>query len=52
MKKTISQVNKQRIDDLVIALNGIENKIPYILKTVFNFKGRKSPEIAEIAIKN
>lgn len=51
MKKTISQVNKQRIDDLVIALNGIENKIPYILKTVFNFKGRKSPEIAEIAIK-
>ena len=51
MKKTISQVNKQRIDNLVIALNGIENKIPYILKTVFNFKGRKSPEIAEIVIK-
>ena len=37
MKKTISQVNKQRIDDLVIALNGIENKIPK-LNTVFKIK--------------
>lgn len=38
MKKTISQVNKQRIDDLVIALNGIENKIPYILKQYSTLK--------------
>lgn len=51
MKKEISQINKQRIDDLIIALNGANNKVPHNLKTVFNFKGRKSPEIAEIAIR-
>lgn len=51
MKKEISQINKQRIDDLIIALNGADNKVPHNLKTVFNFKGRKSPEIAEIAIR-
>lgn len=50
MKKQISQTNKQRIDKLIVALNGTNNRVPHNLKTVFNFKGRKSPEIAEVAI--
>lgn len=50
MKKTITEANSKKIDNLIIALNGTDNKVPHNLKTVFNFKGRKSPEIAKIAI--
>lgn len=50
MKKQITESNVKKIDTLITALNGTENKVPNILKTVFNFKGRKSPKIAEIAI--
>ncbi len=50
MKKEISQENTRKISELINALNGTENKVPYIQKTVMNFKGRKSPEIAQKAI--
>ena len=50
MKKEIAEINAQRINLLVKELTGIENKIPHVFKTAFNFKGRKSPDIAKQAI--
>lgn len=50
MKKQISSDNTLRIRKLTNALNGIQNKVPHIQKTVINFKGRKSPDIAQKAI--
>lgn len=52
MKKQISFENRQRINTFIKSLNGTENKVPHVLKTAFNFKGRKSPDIAQIAIQS
>ena len=51
MIKRISKKNKERLDNFVEAIEGIENKVPATMKNVINFKGRKSPDIAEIGIK-
>ena len=50
MKKRISNINKAKISQLSDALDGINNKVPHIQKTVINFKGRKSSDIAQQAI--
>ena len=47
MKKEITRVNKEKIQKLLSAIEGVENNVPFKLKTVFNFKGRKSPIIAQ-----
>ncbi len=47
MKKEITYENKEKIQKLVAAIDGVENSVPFLLKTVFNFKGRKSPVIAQ-----
>lgn len=51
MKKEITRENKEKIQKLLSAIEGVENNVPFKLKTVFNFKGRKSPEIAQKIIK-
>ena len=43
MEKRISQKNKKKFGLLVSSLDNVENIVPNQLKTVFNFKGRKSP---------
>lgn len=48
MKKIIT--NNKLLNELVSALDGINNTVPYNMKRVFNFKGRKSPDIAQTAI--
>ena len=50
MKKEITRVNKEKIQKLLSAIEGVENNVPFKLKTVFNFKGRKSPIIAQKVI--
>lgn len=47
MKKEITHKNKEKIQKLVAAIDGIENNVPFLLKTAFNFKGRKSPTVAQ-----
>jgi len=47
MKKSLSAEMQKKLNDIVIELDGIENKVPYNFKSVFNFPGRKSPEIAQ-----
>ena len=46
MKKEITKENREKLDRLLLAIEDTENVVPFKLKTVFNFKGRKSPEIA------
>lgn len=50
MKKEITRENKEKIQKLVAAIDGVENNVPFLLKTAFNFKGRKSPIIAQKVI--
>lgn len=50
MKKEITRENKVKIQKLLSAIDGVENNVPFKLKTVFNFKGRKSPIIAQKVI--
>lgn len=47
MKKEITRENKEKIQKLLLAIDGVENSVPFLLKTAFNFKGRKSPIIAQ-----
>jgi HJR/Mrr/RecB family endonuclease/tRNA G37 N-methylase Trm5 len=49
MRKEMSATNRIKLDNLVAALDGIENTVPDTFKKAFNFKGRKSPLIAETA---
>lgn len=48
-KLTPIQVDK--FSKLLDVIDGVENKIPPLKKSVFNFKGRKSEEIAKLIIK-
>ena len=50
MKKEITRENKEKIQKLLAAIDGVENSVPFLLKTAFNFKGRKSPIIAQKVI--
>ena len=46
MKRIDEETNK-KITNLISELEGIENKVPYSFKKVFNFPGRKSVDIAQ-----
>jgi len=50
MRKEMSSINRNKLDNLVVALDGVENVVPDAFKKAFNFKGRKSPSLAEKAI--
>lgn len=50
MKKDISKNNLIKLDKLVSALDGIQNAVPAVFVRALNFKGRKSPYIAQKAI--
>lgn len=51
MKKEISNVNRKAINKLLSELENTQNMVPFIVKSVLNFKGRKSIDIAEKTIK-
>lgn len=44
--KRINEETYQKIRTLIANLEGVENKVPHSFKTVFNFPGRKSIDIA------
>lgn len=50
MKKQIPDSVKQRLKQIKTAIEDVPNTVPNEMRTTFNFKGRKSPEIAEKVI--
>ena len=50
VRKDISKRSLKKLNNLVFALSNIKNKVPDIFTKALNFKGRKSPVIAKIAI--
>ena len=50
MRKQIDESVKRRLGSIKYAIEGIPNTIPNQMRTTFNFKGRKSPDIAEKVI--
>ncbi len=50
MKKEITRQNKECAQRILDALEGVDNIVPFRMKTVFNFKGRKSPAVAQRVI--
>lgn len=50
MKKQIPDSVKQRLKRIKMAIEDVPNTVPNEMRTTFNFKGRKSPEIAEKVI--
>lgn len=51
MRKQIDGVVKQKFNKIKSAIEDIPNTVPNQMRTTFNFKGRKSPDIAERVIK-
>ena len=50
MKKQIPESIKDRLDRIKTAIEDTPNTVPNEMRTTFNFKGRKSPDIAEKVI--
>ena len=50
MKKQIPDSVKERLNRIKTAIEDVPNIVPNEMRTTFNFKGRKSPEIAERVI--
>lgn len=50
MKKQIPDSVKERLNRIKTAIGDVPNTVPNEMRTTFNFKGRKSPEIAERVI--
>lgn len=50
MIKQTTKKNKELLNKLVLELDGISNTVPHSMKKVLNFKGRKSPYIAQKAM--
>lgn len=50
MKKQIPDSVKERLNRIKTAIEDVPNTVPNEMRTTFNFKGRKSPEIAEKVI--
>lgn len=50
MRKWIAESVMEKINKIKEAIEEIPNTVPGEMKTTFNFKGRKSPEIAEAVI--
>lgn len=51
MRKQIDEGVKTKLDKIKLALEDVSNVVPNEMRTTFNFKGRKSPTIAENVIK-
>lgn len=52
MKKQIPDSVKERLNRIKTAIEDVPNTVPNEMRTTFNFKGRKSPEIAERVIED
>ena len=50
MKKQIPDSVKERLNRIKTAIEDVPNTVPNEMRTTFNFKGRKSPKIAERVI--
>ena len=50
MRKQIPDSVKERLNRIKTAIEDVPNTVPNEMRTTFNFKGRKSPEIAERVI--
>lgn len=51
MIKKISKEVKAKLEKIDEAVRGVPNTVPDVMRHTFNFKGRKSPDIAERIIK-
>lgn len=51
MNKPITEANRQKLGNMLHSLENVHNTVPLVMKTAFNSKGRKSPQIAYQAIK-
>ncbi|KNY30475.1 restriction endonuclease [Pseudobacteroides cellulosolvens] len=51
MRKLIDEDVKKKLNKIKFAIEEIPNTVPSEMRTTFNFKGRKSPAIAEKVIK-
>lgn len=50
MRKQIPEKIKSKLNKIKTAIEDVPNTVPYEMRTTFNFKGRKSPIIAEKVI--
>lgn len=50
MRKQIPESVKNRLNRIKMAIEDVPNTVPNEMRTTFNFKGRKSPDIAEKVI--
>lgn len=50
MRKSIPENVKVKLDKIKVAIEDVPNTVPNEMRTTFNFKGRKSPDIAEKVI--
>lgn len=50
MKKPIPENVKEKLNRIKTAIEDVPNTVPNEMRTTFNFKGRKSPDIAEKVI--
>ena len=51
MRKQISDNVKKKLERIKDSLDGVQNVVPNEMRKTFNFKGRKSPAVAEAVIK-
>ena len=47
-----TEIYKEKIENSFKSISGINNTVPNVMKRTFNFKGRKSPEIAAIILRD
>ena len=47
MRKQIPENIKNRLNRIKTVIEDVPNTVPNEMRTTFNFKGRKSPDIAE-----
>ena len=52
MRKQITESVKNRLNSIKMAIEDVPNTVPNEMRTTFNFKGRKSPDIAEKVIES
>ena len=50
MRKQVPESVRNRLNKIKTAIEDVPNTVPGEMRTTFNFKGRKSPDIAEKVI--
>ena len=50
MRKPIPENVKEKLNRIKTAIEDVPNTVPNEMRTTFNFKGRKSPDVAEKVI--